>query len=156
LRTRSTNFHGFALKEYLERNRIYPELADDQHVLLALSPHTQKNDLNRLLEVLTQVEGIYSTDESVLPSYTFSPEVVLTPSDVVYSHTVRMAFMDAVGRISAEMITPYPPGVPVINPGERINLETMQYLMELKRLGCRFHDISDTSLETILVVDPHS
>ena len=156
LRSRSFRFHGFAIKGLLEQSGIYPELADDQHVLLALSPRTEENELLALLDVLAQVRETQSMEGSVLPPYTFSQEVVLIPSDVVHCGTERIAFKDAIGRISAEMVTPYPPGVPVLNPGERMDQETMNYLKQLKRVGCRFHDISDASLDTLIVVDQHS
>ncbi|RKD23213.1 hypothetical protein BEP19_11270 [Ammoniphilus oxalaticus] len=158
LRTRSAHFHGFALKEYLERHGIYAELADEQFVLLALSPFTEEQDLHRLLDALRgiEVEGMdgldSSSNEERFPSYTFAQEVVLLPSETHRFDTERISITDAVGRVSAERVTPYPPGVPVINPGERLDAMTLTYIVELKRMGCRFHDLSDLSLETILVI----
>lgn len=153
LRTRSTFFHGFALKEYLEQNGIYPELADDHHVLLALSPFTEQNELKELLHVLSKAVNSKASEQQQIPPYTFPQEVVLLPFEVGYCSAIRIPFKDAAGKVSMEMITPYPPGVPVVNPGERLDKKTMKYLMELKQMGCRFHDISDTSLNTLLVVD---
>ena len=96
---------------------IYPELADDQHVLLALSPRTEENELIALLNVLAQVRETQSMEGSVLPPILFSQEVVLIPSDVVHCGTERIAFKHSIGRISAEMVTPYPPEIRIESGG---------------------------------------
>ena len=58
----------------------------------------------------------------------------------------------AVGRVSAEAIAGYPPGIPVLLPGERITDEVIAYLRELKRVGARLHGASDPAFRTICVM----
>jgi arginine/lysine/ornithine decarboxylase len=58
---------------------------------------------------------------------------------------------DAIGRIAAEQITPYPPGIPAIVPGERINREVIDYLLSGLAAGMVLPDPSDPSLETVRV-----
>ena len=59
---------------------------------------------------------------------------------------------DAVGRIAAEQITSYPPGIPVILPGERINQEVVDYLLSGLDAGRTLPDPADPSLKTIRVM----
>jgi arginine decarboxylase len=58
----------------------------------------------------------------------------------------------AIGRISAELICPYPPGIPVLMPGEAIAPEVIEYLQQVIRLGARITGCSDTTLKTLKVV----
>ena len=63
-----------------------------------------------------------------------------------------MKTTDAIGRIAAEQITPYPPGIPVIVPGERINREVIDYLRSGLDAGMTLPDPADPSLKTIRVM----
>lgn len=156
LRIHSPGYHGFALQEYLQHEGIFPELADDHHVLLALSPRTEENDLLRLLHAIESMEQGMQLDAikgMELPDYHYPREVARTPHEVFYARTIRIPFQEAAGRISGEMIIPYPPGIPAVNPGERLDPKTIVYLQNLKRMGCRFHGISDPALETVLVLE---
>ncbi len=82
----------------------------------------------------------------------FSGETVLTPREAFSSDTERVAPKLAVGRISAESITPYPPGIPIITPGERIRAEVIDYLRAGTEAGMYLSGLSDESFATIRVV----
>ena len=58
----------------------------------------------------------------------------------------------APGRVSAEAIAGYPPGIPALLPGERITSELVAYLRELRDAGARLHGASDPAFETICVL----
>ena len=58
----------------------------------------------------------------------------------------------AVGRVSAESIAGYPPGIPALLPGERITAEAIDYLRELRTSGARLHGASDPEFRTIVVL----
>ncbi len=156
LRTNSPQYHGFALQEYLEQQGIFPELADDHHVLLALSPRTEENDLIRLLDAIQSMEQgirVKTTGGMKLSAQNYTREVARTPHEVFYARKFRIPLQEADGKISGEMIIPYPPGIPTVNPGERLGHQTMEYIQQLKKIGCRFHGVSDPTLETILVIE---
>jgi lysine decarboxylase len=59
---------------------------------------------------------------------------------------------DAPGRVSAESIAGYPPGIPALLPGERITDEAIAYLRELQTSGARLHGASDPAFRTINVL----
>ena len=70
-------------------------------------------------------------------------EVVVPPRDAFLGDAEVVAVDDAVGRVSAESIAGYPPGIPALLPGERITTELVAYLRELKDAGARLHGASD-------------
>ena len=80
-------------------------------------------------------------------------ETVVRPRDAFFSRFEDVKAEDAVGRIAAEQITPYPPGIPVILPGERINQAVLDYLSTGLDAGMTLPDPANPSLETIRVME---
>jgi arginine/lysine/ornithine decarboxylase len=79
-------------------------------------------------------------------------DAVVLPRDAFFGPTEDVPARDAVGRVAAEQITPYPPGIPVIVPGERINAAVIDYLQTGLTAGMVLPDPADPSLHTIRVV----
>jgi arginine/lysine/ornithine decarboxylase len=79
-------------------------------------------------------------------------ETVARPRDAFFGPAETVSVDDAVGRIAAEQITPYPPGVPAVVPGERINREILDFLRSGLKAGMVLPDPADPSLETVRVV----
>jgi arginine/lysine/ornithine decarboxylase len=75
---------------------------------------------------------------------------VMRPRDAFFAETQQVK--DPVGRIAAEMVSPYPPGVPAILPGERFNAAVVDYLRAGKAAGMTIPDASDPDLNTFRVV----
>ena len=74
------------------------------------------------------------------------------PREAFLGDAEAIAVDDAVGRVSAEAIAGYPPGIPALLPGERITTELVAYLRELKASGARLHGASDPEFRTICVL----
>lgn len=81
------------------------------------------------------------------------PRSVLTPRVAFFAAARSIALRESVGAVSAEMATPYPPGVAVLCPGEEISAEVVAYLEEARRRGLALHDLQDATAETVRVVD---
>jgi arginine decarboxylase len=79
----------------------------------------------------------------------------MLPRDAFFAPKGTVAADRAVGRICAEQITPYPPGIPVIIPGERITAELLDYLRSGVSAGMQLPDAADPALDTIRVVSRH-
>ena len=88
----------------------------------------------------------------ILPAFSIEPEVVVTPREAFFSGYEVVAAKDAVGRVSAEMICPYPPGVPVLSPGERITEAALAALFQAKDIGVRIAFVADPTLKTLKVL----
>lgn len=79
-------------------------------------------------------------------------ESVMTPRDAFFAPTQQVAVAASVGRIAAEVVSPYPPGVPVLAPGERITAEVVDYLRTGVAAGMLLPDAADPSVQTLRVV----
>jgi arginine/lysine/ornithine decarboxylase len=79
-------------------------------------------------------------------------ETVMLPRDAFFGPAEQIPANEAVGRIAAEMASPYPPGVPVLAPGERITAEVVDYLTSGPPAGMLIPDAADPTIQTIRVV----
>jgi arginine decarboxylase len=79
-------------------------------------------------------------------------ETAMLPRDAFFAATEQVAAANAVGRVSAEMLTPYPPGAPAVLPGEVITTEVLDYLRSGLGAGMQLPDPVDASLDTVRVV----
>ena len=88
----------------------------------------------------------------ILPAFSIEPEVVVSPREAFFSDYEIVNSAEAVGRVSAEIICPYPPGVPVLSPGERITQAALSALFEARDMGVRIAFVSDPTLQTLKVL----
>jgi lysine decarboxylase len=85
-------------------------------------------------------------------AFSIEPDVVVTPRDAFFSSYEIVNAQDSVGRICAEMVCPYPPGVPVLSPGERITQSALDALFKAKDLGQAIKFVADPTLATLKVL----
>jgi arginine decarboxylase len=78
--------------------------------------------------------------------------MAVSPREAFLGEAELVDVKDATGRISCESIAGYPPGIPALLPGERINAGTVAYLRELVESGARLHGASDPAFHTINVL----
>jgi arginine/lysine/ornithine decarboxylase len=76
----------------------------------------------------------------------------MLPRDAFFGTTEQVCRRDAVGRVAAEILTPYPPGVPAVAPGEVITAQVLDYLATGVAAGMLVPDAVDSSLATLRVV----
>ena len=86
-------------------------------------------------------------------SYRVEPVTAMSPRRAYFAAATPIPFDDAIGRISAELIAPYPPGIPIIAPGERITSEVVAALESARDAGVRIAYAADPSLRTVRVTD---
>ena len=78
---------------------------------------------------------------------------VLVPRDAFFARKARVPIPESAGKISGESVVPYPPGIPVLVPGEEITPEIVEYLTAVRRTGIEIHGCEDRSIGTLKVVD---
>jgi arginine decarboxylase len=132
------------------------ELATRATVVLVLGIDELPRELERfvhdLSSIVSRMERPGETQEVTLSTGTFENEVVCPPREAFLGEFDVVAVDDSIGRVSAEAIAGYPPGIPVLLPGERITDDTIAYLRELKSVGARLHGAGDPDFRTICVL----
>jgi arginine/lysine/ornithine decarboxylase len=78
---------------------------------------------------------------------------ILVPRDAFFARKIRVPVPESTGKISGESVVPYPPGIPVLVPGEEITPEIVEYLTGVRRTGVEIHGCEDRSIATLKVVD---
>lgn len=149
-------FTGFALEETLfERYAVNMELADYENVLAIVTYANTKEELERLIKACEEIAQEYGKRDKMTceqPQLPPIPEQVYTPRQAYFAKTQEIVWQQAVGEISAEMIAPYPPGIPIIYPGERITQEVWDYLEKFRREKRHIHGSRDGRLEIIRII----
>ena len=135
--------------EYL----IECELSDAYNVLFIISYADTARQTERLLTVLQDMAKRYQRTAAeplsvVMPPL---PDTVLTPREAYYAATEKVPFAAAAGRVAAEQIMFYPPGIPLIVPGDRITQGQLDYIREQQAIGLKVVGPADTGLDTIQV-----
>jgi arginine decarboxylase len=154
---RGTGATGYEVAGALRANfDTQVELATQATIVLVLGIDEQSRELDRfvfdLTSIVSRMERPGKTEEVTLATGTFENEVVCSPRDAFLGAADSIAVDEAAGRISAEAIAGYPPGIPVLLPGERITGEVIAYLRELRCSGARLHGASDPEFRTICVL----
>jgi len=121
---------GFALAEALRARGVYPEMADRGHVVCILTCADGEGELARLDRALGEVKALTGL-AAPCPPPPEPPEAVLTPRQALFAPRETAPLADSAGRTATCQIAPYPPGVPVIAPGERIQKKHLAYLTEI-------------------------
>jgi arginine decarboxylase len=80
------------------------------------------------------------------------PELAVSPREAFYSETRSVPLEEAIGEVSAEIIMAYPPGIPIICPGERITADLVEYIHLLKGENCRLQGTEDPNADHIRVL----
>ena len=159
-------YTGYEAEEILRRRyNVQCELADLFNTLALFTIGTTPEAADRLVHGVAELaredrpidvfapSGVLKrrkrTGTYALPKI---PPIRMNPRDAFLAKTEIVRFKASVGRICAEVITPYPPGIPVISPGEEITKEIVEYLGLELRAGVRMQGPNDTELRTIRVV----
>ena len=143
---RAPGYTGFELKDALEKMHVYVELADAHQVLLIL-PLLKHGDSYpfadlriRMKEALIYLKD--STDAAQSLSANFEMTTISRPElsfgEIEQAKKEWIPYMRAIGRVAASTITPYPPGIPLFVPGEKITVAKLSQLEELLAIGAMF------------------
>ena len=142
---------GYHVSQILNtRFGIQVEMADPFHILVIVSIGDRQDDLNRLVEGLRQIAAETGLQGALLPLDKVHPpplsnRFVMTPRDAFYSDTELISVGEAVGRVAAEIVTVYPPGIPLVVPGEEISLGAIDYITNMAGLGAIVDGLNESN-----------
>ena len=153
--TRDTGLAGIEVYDILrDEYGIQIEFGDIGNMLAIISVGDRSLELERLISSLSEIKRLYSKEPvGMLENEYISPRVVLSPQEAFYSPKRSLALKDAVGEVSGEFIMCYPPGIPILAPGERVTAEAVEYILYAKGKGCFMTGTEDAKIENIKVVE---
>jgi arginine decarboxylase len=150
---------GFAADEILsDELGITAELPSLQHLTFIISIGNTSADIDRLVAAFTELALDRRGDRSlnlpsVQPPDRILTEMAITPRQANRSTNIVVSINSAIGKISAESICPYPPGIPIIIAGEIITIEALDYLRQVLDFGGELVGCDDPTLQTIRVIN---
>lgn len=121
---------GPALTARLEQLGIYPEMEDGGHVVFICTCADSDGDFLRLEQALEKNRELLGSRDIPVPPPPM-PQAVISQREALFSGTETLPLEDCAGRISAVQLAPYPPGVPVVAPGERIGKKELAYFKQI-------------------------
>lgn len=149
---------GYQAADWLrDTHRIDMGLSDHRRIMATLSMADDDATATRLTDALRALADAAPTMTPPPPVALPAPhelelETAVLPRDAFFGPTEDVPTAEAVGRVAAEQITPYPPGIPAIVPGEVINTAVIDYLESGLRAGMVLPDPADPALTTIRVL----
>jgi arginine/lysine/ornithine decarboxylase len=155
---RGLGISGFTASDWLyEERAVALELADHRRLLAVVTVGDDEARVDRLIDGVRDLARWAKdheqpeADRRIPPVSDVIAESVMLPRDAFFGDVQRMPLAEADGEIAAESVAPYPPGIPVLAPGDRITGPIIEYLTSGVRQGM-YVEAGDPSLETIRVV----
>ncbi len=115
---------------------IQVEFGDIGNILAYISVGDRDRDIERLVSALSEIRRRYKQDKNDLMRVEYiHPIVVVSPQEAFYAEKEALPIEKSAGRICAEGVMCYPPGIPILAPGERITPEILEYIRYVKEKG---------------------
>ncbi|MFL0660151.1 aminotransferase class I/II-fold pyridoxal phosphate-dependent enzyme [Cylindrospermopsis raciborskii] len=153
---------GFTTENFLIEMGIVPEVSSFENVTFIISLGNNELDINALVKVFKKINDIprcrkYEMSTSNIISkiiFNYQPDnrLVISPREAFFATSEILPLEKTVDRICAENICPYPPGIPILMPGERITKSALDYLQQVQDLGGVITGCLDASCHTLKVV----
>ena len=163
---RALGITGYEADEILHyKLGVTCELPTLSHLTFIITFGNSQQDIDRLIEALKTLASSYSSGsnaaEGALNSTALveanlplnrSSSIELSPRNAYFADTEMIALVEAGDRLSGELVCPYPPGIPVLMPGEIITIGVINYLQKVLASGGVISGCSDSTLATIKVI----
>ncbi|ALS78153.1 aminotransferase class I/II-fold pyridoxal phosphate-dependent enzyme [Planococcus sp. ANT_H30] len=147
---------GHQAEEWLRENaNIEIELSDLYNILCLITIGDSRKEVNLLINALQRMTETLESDAVVIEPVVLMPDIprlAMTPRDAFYATTEVISINEAVGRISAEFIMVYPPGIPIFIPGEIITQENINYIHMNVAAGLPVQGPEDDTLQMLRVI----
>ena len=153
--TRDIGLAGIEVYDILrDEYGIQIEFGDIANILAIISVGDGELTIERLISALYEIKRVYSKDKAGMFDHEYiNPEVVLTPQEAFYSEKKSVSMSESDGEICAEFVMCYPPGIPILAPGEKITSEILDYISYAKEKGCFLTGTEDSKIENINIVE---
>lgn len=132
---------------------IQVELGDIANVLAYISIGDREREIERLVSALAEIRRKYSRDSTGMFSQEYiDPRVVASPQSAFYADKESLPLEQTQGRVCSEFVMCYPPGIPILAPGEEITREILDYIRYAREKGCSMTGPEDAGIEHLNVL----
>ena len=129
---------------------IQTEFGDMGNMLAYISVGDREKDIERLISALSEIRRRFKREKTgMLDTEYINPKVITTPQKAFYANKEQLELNKSLNRVCAEFVMCYPPGIPILAPGELITPEIIEYIAYAKEKGCTLLGTED--LETNLI-----
>ena len=152
--TRPTGLAGVEVYDILrDEYDIQIEFGDIANFLAYVSVGDRPKDIERLVAALSEIRRNYRKDPTkMLKADYIAPQVIYPPQEAFYAEKETMPIKEAKGRVAGEFVMCYPPGIPVLAPGEQITADIIDYIRYAKKKGCQMTGTVDMNVTNINVL----
>lgn len=152
--TRDIGLAGIEVYDILrDEYNIQIEFGDIGNILAIISAGDRALDIERLISALYEIKRIYSKDKAGMFDHEYiSPEVIMPPQKAFYSQKLSIPISESIGKVCGEFVMCYPPGIPILAPGEKITDDILNYISYAKEKGCFMTGTQDINIENINIV----
>ena len=132
---------------------IQVEFGDLAGILAYLSIGDRLQDVERLVGALGEIRRLYRRPSAglLVPEY-IEPEVAMSLQDAFYAEKVALPIGETLGRVSSEFVMCYPPGIPILAPGERVTEGVLRYIAYAREKGCSLTGPEDADTRVLNVI----
>ncbi len=155
IRVSALGVTGPEAADALRQEGVAVELVDEEHVLFLVTYADVNPEFPAAIETIVKtLQKIRKPGHKILPAapVTQLPERVLLPREAFFAPHHPVAFLEAAGKIAGESISFYPPGIPVVMPGEKITAELLSYCETMRKRGLVVSGPKDPLLRHIEVI----
>ena len=155
--THKLGISGFELDDLLrEEYNITAELPMFKHLAFMITLGNTQKDIESLISAIKDIKPL--SNKSFIFPFNFSlfqqsSELTLSPRDAFFATTKVLPLEETIGKISSELICPYPPGIPLLLPGDTIKIDHINYLKQIKSYGGMITGYSDSNFKTLKIID---
>lgn len=155
IHTRDIGLAGIEVYDLLrDEYNIQIEFGDIENILAYLSIGDRIGEVERLVSALAEIRRRHQRSVTDMLSQEYlQPEVVISPQEAFYAPKKSVPLEESIGEVCSEFIMCYPPGIPVLAPGERITEEIIQYILYAKAKGCSMTGPEDPDIERINILE---
>lgn len=152
--TRNIGLAGIEVYDILrDKYEIQIEFGDIGNILAIVSVGDRILNVERLISALSEIKRLYSKDPAGMLDHEYiEPHVVCSPQEAFYSDKVQLPLKETLGKVCAEFVMCYPPGIPILAPGELITEEALEYIIYAKAKGCNLTGAEDINTNKINVI----
>lgn len=152
--TRDIGLAGIEVYDLLRDDYgIQIEFGDIGNILAIISSGDRKLEIERLISALSEIKRLHEKDKAGLFDHEYiNPKIVMAPQKAFYGQKKSVRIEESSGMICGEFVMSYPPGIPILAPGEMITDDILKHIAYAKEKGCFMTGTEDMTIEHINVV----